>query len=500
MKEYDVVIVGSGLGGLLCGAILSKEGYHVCLVEKNKTIGGNLQSFEKDGVIFNTGLHYFGSGDRDQFIYKLLHYLGIYNKLRLRRLDIDRFDVINFKNKEYPLAQGFENFSQKLLDKFPQESVAIVSFVEKIKQVGESGHYFNFQEFNPHNSIAAFNPLRSENAYRFITSLTKNQTITNVMAGLNDLMGGPKEKINMYIMGMIYYTYIQSAWRFVDGSSQLAENLGTIITSHGGKVLTENRALEFTLDSDKKIVSLRTSQHTAIYGKRFISGIHPVSTFELLPPDALRKTFIDRIKSLENSSGMFSIYLFLKPDTFPYLNYNYTCGLTNDMWNHHGPSGIWPQSYWFETPASSHKTDFAKGVTILSPIGFNVFKKWASSVTESRSQDYEELKAVLAEKLLSKVYQQFPQLKYSIEKYYCSTPLTQIDYTGSPEGSAYGLLKDSEEPVKSNLLPKTRISNLYLTGQNINAHGVLGVSTGALITLSHIMDINNIIQKIRDAG
>jgi phytoene dehydrogenase-like protein len=500
MKEYDIVIIGSGLGGLLSGAILSKEGFHVCVVEKNKVIGGNLQSFERDGVVFNTGLHYFGSGDKDQFIYKLFSYLGIYEKLRLKRLDIDRFDVINFRNKEYPLAQGFENFTQKLAEKFSKEALAIESFVSKIRQVGQSANYFNLQNYDPDEGAPVFNPLRSVNAYRFINSVTNNDDLRNVMAGLNDLLGGPKEKINMYILGMIYYTFIQSAWRFVDGSSQLAENLAEIITSNGGNVLTENRALEFKMADNKKIGSVRTSQNFEVFGKRFISDIHPFSTIELLPPDSLRKVYVNRLKSLENSIGMLTLYIVLKPNSFPYLNYNYTCGLTDNMWMSREPNNTWPHGYWFETPASRHSDEFARAVTILSPIGFEVFRKWEKTGSEKRGQEYEELKTTLAEKLLSKVFEQFPLLKSSMEKYYCSTPLTQIDYTGSPEGSAYGLIKDSEEPIKSHVLPKTGISNLFLTGQNTNAHGMLGVSTGALITLAHITDINDIIKNIRDAG
>jgi len=500
MIKYDIVVIGSGLGGLLCGAILSKEGYDVCVLEKNKTIGGNLQSFERDGVIFNTGLHYFGSADKDQFIYKLFHYLEIYDKLRLRQLDIDRFDVINFRDKEYPLAQGFENFSLKLHERFPDECHAIQSFVAKIRQVGQSGQYFNLMTNSTHEHPLIFNPLRSLNAYRFIGSITENNDLRNVLAGLNDLLGGPKEKINMYIMGMIYYTFIQSAWRFVDGSSQLAENLAAVISANGGEVITGNKVTGFQLDDGGSVHSLKTNQGMEIKGKRFISGIHPASTISLLPAGSVRKTYADRITSLENSSGMFTLYIVLKPDSFPYLNYNYTCALTDDIWQNRDPGSHWPNSYWFETPATSQPGGHAKAVTVLSPIGFKRFRKWSGTGTESRGDEYEDLKTSLAEELLSKVFVQFPELKSSMESYYCSTPLTQIDYTGSPEGSAYGLIKDSEEPIKSHVLPKTRIPNLFLTGQNTNAHGMLGVSTGSLITLSNILDINHIIQKIRDAG
>ena len=56
-EKYDVVIIGSGLGGLVCGAILTKEGQRVCIIEKNEQIGGNLQTFRRDGVTFDTGVH-----------------------------------------------------------------------------------------------------------------------------------------------------------------------------------------------------------------------------------------------------------------------------------------------------------------------------------------------------------------------------------------------------------------------------------------------------------
>ena len=58
MEKYDVIIIGSGLGGLVSASILSKEGMKVCVLEMDKRIGGTLQSFAKEGVLFNTGLNY----------------------------------------------------------------------------------------------------------------------------------------------------------------------------------------------------------------------------------------------------------------------------------------------------------------------------------------------------------------------------------------------------------------------------------------------------------
>ena len=88
--------------------------------------------------------------------------------------------------------------------------------------------------------------------------------------------------------------------------------------------------------------------------------------------------------------------------------------------------------------------------------------------------DYENLKTELAEILIQKITHRFPELQDNIKNYYTATPLTYRDYIGSPNGSAYGMIKDSESPFESFVLPKTHIPNLLFTGQNINGHGMLG--------------------------
>ena len=88
-QTSDIVIIGSGLGGLLCGAVLSLEGYQVTVLERNKQIGGNLQTFSRDKHIFDSGVHYIGSLGKGQNLYKVFKYLGIVDQTtcirRIRR-------------------------------------------------------------------------------------------------------------------------------------------------------------------------------------------------------------------------------------------------------------------------------------------------------------------------------------------------------------------------------------------------------------------------------
>ena len=93
---YDYVIIGSGLGGLISAVILAKEGKKVCVLEKNNQYGGNLQTFVREKVIFDTGVHYIGSLGKDEILYKYFKYVGIIDDLKLNQLDIKGYDRICF--------------------------------------------------------------------------------------------------------------------------------------------------------------------------------------------------------------------------------------------------------------------------------------------------------------------------------------------------------------------------------------------------------------------
>jgi all-trans-retinol 13,14-reductase len=125
--NFDFIIIGSGIGGLISGIILAKEGYSVCILEKNHHAGGNLQTFERDGYKFSTGLHYIGSMDEGQTLHRFFKYLGILPDLKLKQLEIDGFDRIVFGEEKtyYNLAQGWDHFKDSLARQFPGEIEAI---------------------------------------------------------------------------------------------------------------------------------------------------------------------------------------------------------------------------------------------------------------------------------------------------------------------------------------------------------------------------------------
>jgi phytoene dehydrogenase-like protein len=112
-NKYDIVVIGSGYGGLLISNILSKKGYKVAIIEKNDHYGGCLQSYEAGGVVFDTGIHYMGSLKEGQLINRIFKYLNIFDNLNLRELDPDGFDHFRIGENEYTYPAGFTNFQKR---------------------------------------------------------------------------------------------------------------------------------------------------------------------------------------------------------------------------------------------------------------------------------------------------------------------------------------------------------------------------------------------------
>jgi len=124
IKTYDVVVIGSGLGGLVTALLLAQEGKKVCVLEKNNQYGGNLQTFVRDKTIFDTGVHYIGGLGPGENLARYFTYLDVLKDLDLEQMDKDGTDLIAFENDtaRYPLAQGYEHFVEKLLPYFHRKS------------------------------------------------------------------------------------------------------------------------------------------------------------------------------------------------------------------------------------------------------------------------------------------------------------------------------------------------------------------------------------------
>ncbi len=497
--HYNIVIAGSGLGGLVSAIILAKEGYSVCVLEKNSQFGGNLQTFVREKTIFDTGIHYIGGLDEGQNLNKYFKYLGIMDDLKLHRMDEDGFDIVSFEdeNSEYPHAQGYENFVNQLVKFFPGERTAIEKYCDNVQSVCDSFPLYNLKSEGKYDS-----EILALNAKQCIDEVTDNKQLRAVLAGTNFLYAGIADKSPFYVHALSVNSYIQSSWRCINGGSQITKQLIKQLKKHGGEIYKYKEVIHFETE-DNKVTSIETRDGTKVRGDFFISNIDPKVTLKMVGEDKFRKSFFNRIDSLEGVISAFSLYVVFKPETFRYRNHNYYHFKNSaDVWNaFEYNEETWPKAFMASMNISGKSDVWADGMTFITYMKFEDLQPWehtfnTTAKKEDRGETYEEFKARKAEKFLSEIELKFPGIRNCIQSVHTSTPLSYRDYIGGHHGNMYGYVKDSNNPMKSFIAPKTKLDNLYLTGQSINMHGVLGVTIGAVVTCSEIVGKEYLVDKI----
>ncbi|MBK7432934.1 MAG: NAD(P)/FAD-dependent oxidoreductase [Chitinophagaceae bacterium] len=502
-EPFDIVIIGSGMGGLVCADILSREGYSVCVLEKNKQIGGCLQTYVRDKVIFDSGVHYLGGLAEGQNLYQVFKYLGIIDKLKLQKMDEDSFDRILVENddKEYVFAQGYENFIQKLLVDFPGEEKALRLYCDKIREVCSKFPLYNLRTGGDVNEKTTVLEIDTK---AFIESITDNKKLQAVLVGNNMLYVLQADKTPFYVHAMILNSYIESSWKCIDGGSVIGKIMAKNIREHGGVIHRNTEVKKFIVE-ENRVAAVQLADGSQVKGKHFISNMHPVRTLDMLETDIIKQAYKNRIRNLENSIGGFVLNIVFKKDHYPYNRHNYYYHKEGHVWNmaDHTEAN-WPLCYAVFFSASSKTDRYAESMTILAYMRYDEVRQWEStfntvSAEDDRGPDYAAFKKHKAETLLDCVEERFPKLRESIKSYYTATPLSYRDYIGNEDGSMYGIVKDYHNPLKTFISPRTKLPNLYLTGQNLNLHGILGATMSGLVTCTAFLGNEDIIEKIRNA-
>ena len=500
-SNYDIVIIGSGMGGLVAANILAREGRSVCVLEKNNQFGGNLQTFVRERTIFDTGVHYIGGLSEGQNLYRYFDYLDILDGLELKQLNQDGFDIITFDNddREYPHAQGYDTFIKELALKFPEEEEAIKTYCEKLREICYKFPLYNVEAGQPYGNDAE---IFQQSAKDYIDSITLNEKLRAVLAGSNLLYAGEPDKTPLYVHALSCNSYIESAYRCADGGSQITKLLIRRLKEHGGVAFKHQEVVNIEC-VDKQIVSVTTKKGDLVSGDIFISNIEPKHTLQMVGEAHFRKSYNTRIEQLESTISAFSIHIVLKRETFKYLNKNYYHFKDfNKVWNaHEYTAESWPETYMLSMGARKNQGEWGDQLTAITYMRYAEVAQWENTVNtiankNERGQTYAQFKAEKAEVLVKELEKKFPNIRECIQSVHTSTPLSYRDYIGCNRGSMYGYVKDINDPLKAFISARTKIPNLYFTGQGLNMHGILGVTISGVVTCSEILGGAYLIDKI----
>ena len=353
--EKRVLIIGAGLSGLLCGKILSQNGFTVTILEQGAQAGGALQTFVREGIRFDTGFHSVGGLGPGEPLEQIFRPLGL---MDLPWLPMEPDELIGCDDAFLRLSAGTEDERSHVLE-----------------------------------------------------------------------------------------PYHLSIWRL----------------RGGGKTLADALALGQDIRLRKQVTSVENRTVTCADGSCFsadavVSAIHPKALLRLLR-DPVRKAWCTRIETRQDSPGIFTVNVKLRPGALPYINHSIF--LSGKVMIHFGEPA----------PDGSARS--------LDLLAFDT-----GALPQTVMPGSERVSRALS--LIHIAAERLPGLPDAVEKYWTSTPQTWERFTGTPGGSAYGICKRGPEDY---LAPQTPLPWLFLTGQNLGLHGILGTSVSALNTCNALNDI-----------
>lgn len=487
------IMIGSGLGGLSCGVILSRNGYDVTVLEQSSQIGGCLQCFSRGGVRFETGMHFIGSAAPGQTLNKLMNYLNLQD-VRLSQLDTSAYDIVSLAGERFNFANGREAFISQMSSYFPKETDKLVKYFDIIDTIASASSLHSLR--HAENDMAVNTYYQTVSINQVLDEIFNDELLKSVLVGNLPLYAAEKDRTPFSQHAFIMDFYNQSAYRIVGGSDAIATKLKETIEANGGRVLTRSKVTKIVCD-DNHATGVEVNGEKYFETDLVIAGIHPTRVMEMLDTKLIRPAFRKRMMSLKNTTAGFSVYLKFKPDTVPYLNSNFYSFKDTTPWNcENYTAENWPKGYLYMHFCNSEKPQFATSGVILSYMNMDDVAQWTDTTVEHRGLEYKSFKQNKAEKLINEVYKDFPGLRGCIESYYTATPLTYLNYTGTEGGSMYGVAKDITLGAACRVPHRTKVPNLLLTGQNINSHGMLGVLVGSIVTCSELLTAETIYQQI----
>ena len=504
MIMKSCIIIGSGLGGLSCGVILARNGYRVTVLEQGTQAGGCLQCFHRGGAKFETGMHFIGSADEGQTLYRLMRYLGL-GDIPLTRLDKSGYDRIWLSGHEFKLANGREAFVETLAAHFPKEKDGLYRYFSLVEQVANASSLHSLR--HAENDAVLNTEFQIRSIDEVIGSVIADPMLRRVLVGNLPLYAAERGKTPFSTHAFITDFYNRSAFRIAGGSDVITRSLVKTIEGLGGAVLTRRKAVQVVCD-ERRATGVMTADGECHPADLVISAVHPNRLLEMLKGShLLRPAYYRRLLAVPNTVGGFAVYMKFKPESIPYSNHNFYGYATNTPWGcEHYREEEWPKGYLYmhmcpEKAAGEGRDDVPKWAQcgeLLSYMQFEDVARWSGTAVGRRGVDYEAFKQDRAERLISLAERQHPGLRSCIENYWTSTPLTYFDYTGTERGGMYGVAKDITKGAACHVQYKTRIPNLLLTGQNINSHGMLGVLVGSVVTCSELLTSEEIYRQIRE--
>jgi len=479
MADYDAVVVGAGISGLVCANFLAKYGKKVLLLEQNHHAGGNMSGFRRQGYYFDGGDQSFESLG---LVFPILQELGVYDQqewLKVRyRMKSEDFDFF---------IDSIEGVEASLLEAFPDEAEGIRLIFAEIRTVSR----FLSENYSP-TSFPLLNDFsigkllaNAKWLPKVLRWLTFDYRVKACSVIKDPELRSWFTNIGYYKMPYLFFSGFWHIWAYdywypLGGMQAFLDRLTKAFTDCGGTVLF-NTSVQKILISNGTAYGVRTAEgnvitsDTVIYAgdyKRFVGGIVPELYF--------RPAFVKKIHDSRLTEALVSVY----------LGVNYTPHEleTQLQGGHHvfyfpNYKAIFPDS---RSPEDIHKDMWTvinffgpdnrgtapngKSSIVLQTYSSHDWQKYWNNESEeiTRRREYNQFKNQVGMQLVDTAKAVLPDLDRRIDYMEVGTPLSLIRFSRNSGGATGGwCYHDKVSPLFRNYklnMFKTPITNLYTSG------------------------------------
>lgn len=509
-KKFNAIVIGSGIGGLSCGASLALCNYKVLVLEKNPFLGGSLASFTdpgNDNWTWSPGVQWVCDYAPSSVDYMLLKAITG-GKVSFSPMD-DECQIKYFPDLDYQFA--FVNDKNKLLAKlkseFPNESQKLDEYFKFLRILQKKSGMFSLPKMYP-PAIArimfgfskAFKmlPHMDKSVTEVVDHVLKieNQKLRAILLSFSHYFGIP-----LHETPFPFYAYAQNmqfnGMYYPDGGGEALVNaLISTVNSKGGEV-RQASGVKRIIFENKRAIGVETEDGSRLLADKVISSIGIKETLFRLVPEEERPAKL--VKSLEKHNSVPSFLLLLigfEGDLSSFgikrAAYKTIIGDPSHMSRNPTEKGWVCDDLTISFPSllnKEYRNPEFQTAEMHHETRYDYFEKYEE---KQDSDAYKQVCERITKHYLDRLEKKFPGIKEHVSYSKLITPLDVKNFTHHDRGSMFGL--DIQKAFNPELSPRSGIKNLYFTGEDIFAQGLTPLN--GVITASVVRG-KNLIQKFK---
>jgi all-trans-retinol 13,14-reductase len=500
--HWDVIVIGSGMGGMSAAAALSKVGRRVLLLEQYRTLGGLTHSFSLEGFSWDAGIHYLNCVAPEDRERDILDWLAD-TPIEFTSMGAVYDNLHIGDAAPLALSRPFEGQERDLKDRFPDEAKAIEAWIAALREGREAALKVTPTRAMPEIISGVLKWWHGRAVERWcarttqqvIDEITDNADLAAVFAAQWFDHGGRPSKASFAMHALITGSYLESgAWYPVGGGGAFADHILPTITAGGGEARADTR-VETLLLEDDRVVGVRTAQGEEIRADAVISDIGARETVRhLLPRGCGQQDWIDEINALPYSVAHFSLFMGFEGDieragATRSNHWIYPTGKVDVVWTdapHNPPPGMFVSFASLKDTAHDPGPSQKHAGELVAWTEWSAVEKWAKLDPGVRGDEYRSFKAKVEEVLFAQFEAYFPELAKLVVFRNLSTPLSTTAITGHHRGAFYGIDVTPDRVLSGALQTRTPVSGLFLAGQDVVSPGIPGALWGGVLAAASV--------------